>query len=194
MDQPAPARHPSIQGWGSYGLSVAEKSLGAGAWAVLALTAEGPTHGFAVAKALGPDGEIGRVWSLSRPLVYRALDELVEVGLVEKGAVEPSDRGPDRRSIRATALGRRRLGRWLNEPVEHVRDVRSLLMLKLLFLDRSGGDPAPLLEAEQALLEPVAEALEEQARELEGFERTLVEWRLESTRAVLRFLLTARGQ
>ena len=80
----------------------------------------------------------------------------------------------------------------MNEPVEHVRDVRSLLMLKLLFLDRSGGDPAPLLEAEQALLEPVAEALEEQARELEGFERTLVEWRLESTRAVLRFLLTAR--
>ena len=174
--------------------SVAEKSLGAGAWAVLALTAEGPTPGFAVAKALGSDGEIGRVWSLSRPLVYRALDELVEAGLVEKGAVEPSDRGPDRRSIRATALGRRRLGRWLNEPVEHVRDVRSLLMLKLLFLDRSGGDPAPLLEAEQALLEPVAEALEEQARELEGFERTLVEWRLESTRAVLRFLLTARAQ
>ena len=71
---------------------MAEKSLGAGAWAVLALTAEGPTHGFAVAKALGSDGEIGRVWSLSRPLVYRALDELVEAGLVEKGAVEPSDR------------------------------------------------------------------------------------------------------
>jgi len=81
----------------------------------------------------------------------------------------------------------------LDEPVEHVRDVRSLLMLKLLFLHRSGGDPGQLLEAEQALLEPVSEALEAQARELVGFERMLVQWRLESTRAVLRFLDAARS-
>ncbi len=44
-------------------------SLAPGEWAVLASVAERPTHGFAVAKALGPSGEIGRVWSLSRPLV-----------------------------------------------------------------------------------------------------------------------------
>jgi DNA-binding PadR family transcriptional regulator len=167
---------------------VAEKQLAAGAWAVLALVSEGPTHGFAVAKALGPDGEIGRVWSLSRPLVYRALDELVDGGLIEKGAAEPSVRGPRRTSIRSTPIGRRRVRRWLTEPVEHVRDVRSLLMLKLLFIDRSGLDPAPLLAAELRLLEPVATALEEREPGLVGFERTLVQWRLESTRAVIRFL------
>jgi DNA-binding PadR family transcriptional regulator len=167
---------------------VAEKSLAAGAWAVLALVAEAPTHGFAVAKALGPGGEIGRVWSLSRPLVYRALDELVAGGLVEKGAVEPSDRGPRRTPLLATSVGRRRVRRWLEEPVEHVRDVRSLLMLKLLFLERSGLDQAPLLVAERELLEPVAAALERQERSLDGFEHTLVQWRLESTRGVLRFL------
>lgn len=128
------------------------------------------------------------MWALSRPLVYRALDQLVETGLIEKGAVEPSERGPHRTSIRATARGRRMVRRWLTEPVEHVRDVRSLLMLKLLFIERSGLDPTPLLAAERELLAPVAAVLEQRERVVTGFERTLVQWRLESTRAVLRFL------
>jgi hypothetical protein len=43
---------------------------------VLCLAGEGPTHGFAVAAAAGPDGEIGRVWRLRRAVVYRALRRL----------------------------------------------------------------------------------------------------------------------
>jgi DNA-binding PadR family transcriptional regulator len=155
-----------------------KRPLGAGEWAVLAVVAEGPTHGFAVAKTLAPDGEIGRVWSLSRPLVYRALDQLVRNGLVAKGAAEPSGRGPRRTSVLATPTGRRLVERWL-------------LMLKLLFVERSGRDPRPLLDAERELLVPVAAALEERRRSVTGFERTLVQWRLESTLAVLRFLDSA---
>ena len=164
------------------------RPLAPGEWAVLALTSEGPTHGFAVAKALGPKGEIGEVWAVSRPLVYRALDALVERGLVARGAVEPGDRGPQRRSLKATASGRRSVRTWLFEPVEHVREVRSQLMLKLLFIERSGLDSRPLLEAQRELLEPVAGALETRARAATGFEQTLAQWRLESTRGVLRFL------
>lgn len=167
------------------------RPLAPGEWAVLALVSERPTHGFAVAKALGPTGEIGEVWSLSRPLVYRALDVLVEAGLIEKGAAERSDRGPRRTSLRATAAGRRSVKAWLAEPVEHVREVRSLLMLKLLFIERSDFDRRPLLDAQRELLEPVAVALEARERAVTGFERTLALWRLESTRAVLRFLKSA---
>ena len=163
-----------------------------GEWAVLAVVSEQPTHGFAVAKALAPSGEIGRVWSLSRPLVYRALDHLVGAGLVEKGGVEPSVRGPARTSVRATPVGRRMARRWLNEPVGHVRDVRSLLMLKLLFLERSGLSPKRLLDVQREVLLPAAEALEQREQAVSGFERTLVQWRLESTRAVLRFLEAAQ--
>jgi PadR family transcriptional regulator AphA len=168
-----------------------ERLLAPGEWAVLAVVSEEPTHGFAVAKALGPSGEIGRVWSLSRPLVYRALDRLVEEGLVEKGNAEPSAQGPSKTSVRATATGRKLLRGWLNEPVDHVREVRSLLMLKLLFLERSELDPRPLLDAQREQLLPVETALEERARSVTGFEVTLVQWRLESTRAVLRFLASA---
>lgn len=171
-----------------------ERSLAPGEWAVLAVVSERPTHGFAVAKTLASSGEIGRVWSLPRPLVYRALNHLVAAGLVDRGAAEPSARGPNRLQVKATATGRRRVRRWLNEPVEHVRDVRSLLMLKLLFLERSGLDPGPLLDAQRDLLVPAAEALEEREQSLSGFERTLSRWRLESTRAVLRFLDATRDR
>jgi hypothetical protein len=52
-------------------------TITAGEWAVLGLLAEQPTHGFATAEALAPDGVVGRIWTMRRPLVYRALDVLV---------------------------------------------------------------------------------------------------------------------
>ena len=45
--------------------------------AVLGVLAEAPTHGFAIAKDLAPGTSVGRVLTVRRPLVYRALDRLV---------------------------------------------------------------------------------------------------------------------
>jgi hypothetical protein len=36
------------------------EELTAGEWAVLALVNEQPTHGFALARAMAPDGDVGR--------------------------------------------------------------------------------------------------------------------------------------
>ena len=81
--------------------------LGAGEWAVLALLAEQPTHGFAVARAMSPDGEIGKVWTMRRPLVYRAIDLLTEAGFVRPAGTEPSSSGPRRTLVEADACGTR---------------------------------------------------------------------------------------
>ena len=64
-------------------MDVAERSLAPGEWAVLALISERPSHGWAVATRLSPAGELGSVWSLGRPLVYRSIDILAERGLIE---------------------------------------------------------------------------------------------------------------
>jgi len=162
----------------------------AGEWAVLALLVEEPVHGFAVARAMAPDGEVGRIWSVRRPLVYRAIDTLTEMGLVRSRATEPSRSGPRRTVIEATPAGRRALKAWLAEPVAHVRDARSLLMLKLLFLDHRGSDPRPLLEAQRARFAGLAERLAAAAERAEGFDRALALWRLESTTGALRFVET----
>ena len=65
---------------------------------------------------------------------------------------EPSTTGPPRTLLETTAEGSRMVAEWLREPVEHLRDARSELMLKLLFLDRRGGDITPLLTAQRAQL------------------------------------------
>ncbi|HEY7824307.1 MAG TPA: PadR family transcriptional regulator, partial [Acidimicrobiia bacterium] len=52
-------------------------------YAVLGILAEAPSHGFAVAKELDANTEVGRILTVRRPLVYRALDRLVDQRLAE---------------------------------------------------------------------------------------------------------------
>ncbi len=161
--------------------------LSAGEWAALALVVEKPTHGFAIAGALAPGGDVGRVWSLSRPLVYRALAKLEEASLIEVTRVE-AGAGPQRRVLAPTRQGKRRFEAWLEQPVEHVRDVRTLFMLKLLFLARAGRSSVGLVDKQRSVIEPIARSLAAQAASASGFERTLLLWRQASADAVLAFL------
>ena len=166
-----------------------ERELAPGEWSVLGLLAGQPAHGWALATALAPDGEIGCVWSLGRPLVYRSLEILEKRGLVEPGGLEASVRGPKRTVFRITETGRAALDRWLAEPVPHVHEIRSLLLLKLVFAERLGVDLHPLLDAQRELLEERAEQLEARIDESAGAERIMTRFRLETARAGLRFVV-----
>ncbi len=104
---------------------VRQPGLLLGEWACLAALAEGRLHGFAIARRLAPDGDLGRVWTLSRPLTYRALTTLTERGLVRAVASEPGAGGPNRTVMALTPKGRRALEGWLATPVAHPRDVRA---------------------------------------------------------------------
>jgi DNA-binding PadR family transcriptional regulator len=164
------------------------QQLTMGEWAVLALVDEGPTHGFAVARAMASGGEVGRVWAMRRPLVYRTLEILGERELTRTAGIEASTTGPPRTLVEVTAEGAERVAAWLREPVRQLRDARSALMLKLLFLDRRGGDPAPLLAAQRERLLELDGELRAELAEAEGFARTLALWRVESTTAAIRFV------
>ncbi|MDN3354071.1 helix-turn-helix transcriptional regulator [Actinomadura sp. DC4] len=157
-------------------------------WLVLCLVDEEPTHGFAIASATGPEGELGRVWSLRRAVVYRGLRRLLELGLVAEAGVESTPHGPARTVMRATPEGNAAVRRWLTLPVAHVRDVRSELMVKLALLDRAGADPTDLLTAQRRAIEPIAGALRADRDRAQGFDRTLAGWRYETTVATLAFL------
>jgi len=133
--------------------------------AVLGVLAEGPTHGFAIARELGDGAELGRVFTVRRPLVYRALDRLVEAGLAEAMHVEAGDAGPNRVVHRVTRRGTTLLRRWLDEPVAHVRDLRLELMLKLALLARSGRPAGDLVRRQRESLQPTLAALEAAASE-----------------------------
>src|SRR3954454_15738813 len=162
--------------------------LAPGEWAVLALVEEGPTHGFAVARALEPSGEVGQVWSMRRPLVYRTLDVLEDRKLTQQAGTEASTAGPQRTVIEVTAEGREKVHAWLEQPVEHVRDARSELMLKLLFLDRRAIAPDALLEAQRERFREQERQLRDVLDASDGFTRTLALWRVENTAAAVRFV------
>jgi PadR family transcriptional regulator AphA len=122
----------------------AAPSLSLAEWTVLALISEHPAHGFAICQLTAPGGELGRIWHIPRPVIYRAIGRLEEARLVGAQAVE-SGRGPQRTIYATTPTGRNAVVDWLDTPVEHVRDIRSHLLIKLALLDRAGSDPTGLL-------------------------------------------------
>jgi tRNA (adenine37-N6)-methyltransferase len=165
-------------------------------WAVLGLLRERPAHGWDLARAFAPAGEVGRVWTVSRPLVYRAVTVLRELGYVVESGSAKSPTGPHRVLLSPTSRGRKALRRWLELPVEHVRDLRSELLVKLLLLDRGAGDRLVLLLAQLRLLIAGENALAEQVSGATGFDRTVAVWRLSTARAARAFvevLLDERG-
>jgi PadR family transcriptional regulator AphA len=158
-----------------------------GEWAVLGVLTREQAHGFAVARTLAADGWLGRVWTMSRPRVYRAINDLAGRGLIAPAGRAQSHRGPTRTLYGASATGRELLEGWLAEPVGHVREIRSELLLKLALLLERGTDPAPLLEAQRERLAVALDGLES-AEPGEFFDAILQSYRVETTRAAVRFI------
>jgi DNA-binding PadR family transcriptional regulator len=156
-----------------------------GAWACLGILYRQPAHGWAIVKHLRPDGEIGRIWHLSRPLTYRALDQLAARDWIRPVAEEPGNAGPNRTILAPTRTGRARFRTWLRTPVPHLRDLRSELLLKLVFAERYGVDIVDMLDQQRNIIDRQAEQL----NELHGADLDVVMlWRIEATRAGQRFL------
>jgi DNA-binding PadR family transcriptional regulator len=146
-----------------------------------------------VAQLLAPDGGLGRIWAVPRPVVYQVMKKLLQLGLVRERRTEAGGRGPVRTVVGVTPAGRAALRRWLEEPVDHVRDVRSLLLLKLALIDRARGDPAPLIAAQKERLAEQLTALEQARDAATGFDRVVLEWRVASSRATVEFLSVVKS-
>lgn len=166
-------------------MTLAEMKLGE--WACLGLLYPAPTHGFAIAARLKPGGDVGRVWSLSRALTYRALDQLADRGFAEAVGEEPGTAGGNRTILAATRVGRAQVRRWLTTPVEHLRDMRSELLLKLIIADACRIDLGPMLEKQHRHIERLAGVLS-----TKGTEDVVTMWRHESSQAALRFVARVR--
>ena len=156
-----------------------------GEWACLGVLYQAPAHGFAVAARLKPAGDVGRVWSVSRALTYRALDQLVALGYVEEHAVERGIAGGDRTVLRPTRAGRAAFRRWVTTPVAHLRDMRSELLLKLLLAEQCDIEIGAMLVDQRQHVVAMREAL---AAQVADHTDVIAVWRHESAGAALSFL------
>lgn len=152
--------------------------LGTREMTVLALVDEGPTHGYAIAGLLAEDGDLGRIWSLGRPLTYRTIDRLRDDKLIADGGVEVGQSAPDRKLLQTTAAGRDAVARWLATPEPRIREFRPALLYKLELLRRRGADRRPLLRAQRELVAGRATATPPDApASVDGVDGLLREWR-----------------
>ena len=156
-------------------------------WVVLALLSEAPSHGFAVARNLSRVTPLGQVWTVPRPLVYRALGRLEEQGLIVEAGEEPGDPGPRRMVYEATGKGRKAAANWRAEPVRHLREVRSALLAKVLLRQRAGEPLGPLVAVQRAEFAPLFQRLADQTDDPET-DHVIAAWRYESSQAVARLL------
>jgi DNA-binding PadR family transcriptional regulator len=168
--------------------------LSLGEWAVLGLLTAAPTHGFALAKELSADGRWGRIWTVPRPLVYRALTTLETNGLITMDRAEDSRVGPRRAVYQSTRSGNSAFSKWLSTPVVHYRDARSQLLLKLGFLWMRRATAEPLLSAQLAVIEPMVKGLKEKLSIAQDFDHTLALWRFESAQALVRFVVRLQAE
>jgi DNA-binding PadR family transcriptional regulator len=171
-----------------------KRGLLPGEWAALAVLAERPAHGYELATALGPDGEIGRIWTLPRQHVYAALASLERRGLVERAGEEEGRRGPRRTVLRVTAEAQDLVRTWLDEPVRHGRDLQPLLLLKLCFRRRRALALEPLVAAQEADLLARRDGLGARLQDADPDERLVLRWRLAMTEAALVFVRESRHE
>ena len=131
---------------------------------------------------------VGPFWHPNIGQVYQLLHELERRGLVARRDEETRTRL--RRIFRLTARGERALRTWLATPVDHLRDVRSALLLKLAFIDRLGLDNLALIDAQQTAL---ADRLRELTQPPDNPPDVAALWRHHSASAVDQFLRSVRA-
>ena len=117
---------------------------------------------------------------------YRSLDQLAQRGYLRAVGEEPGIAGGNRTILAATRTGRAQLRRWLATPVDHLRDLRSELLLKLIIADICDIDVTSMLGRQHQHIARADRRHHGPPDEQPGDVVAL--WRSESSKAALRFL------
>lgn len=153
----------------------------------LALIRNGSDHGYVIAQRFAPDGDIGQIYTLSRPAVYRELQYLERVGLLLASEAR-GNRGQKMRVLRLSKRGAHIANQWMTSPVSHIRDVRTEFLAKIVLVQEAGEDVSLLVRRQREFFRATFDAL------LQDRDESVVAiWRREQVRAVSRFLDELEG-
>jgi molybdopterin-binding protein len=153
----------------------------------LGLIRNGCDHGYVMAQRFASDGDLGQIYTLSRPAVYRELQYLERTGLI-LSAEARGNRGQKMRVLRLSKRGALVANEWLHSPVSHIRDVRTEFLAKLMLAQEAGEDLVSLIQTQREFFHATFAAL------LQDRDDSVVAmWRREQVRAVSRFLDEIEG-
>ena len=153
----------------------------------LGLIRAGYDHGYVIAQQFAPDGPIGVVHTLTRPVVYRELHFLEHEGLVTTSESR-GVRGQKKRLLKLSKKGSAALDVWLKSPVDHIRDIRNEFLAKVLLLQMLNGDVARLIKDQRQHFASLVATLRD-----DRDTSVVALWRKEQVRTVTRFLDECEG-
>ena len=153
----------------------------------LGLIRNGCDHGYVIAQRFLPEADIGQIYTLSRPAVYRELQYLERAGLLLSSEAR-GNRGQKMRMLRLSKRGSQIAQQWMTSPVSHIRDVRTEFLAKVILTQEAGDDVVSLVRMQREFFRDTFDAL------LQDREESVVAiWRREQVRAVSRFLDELEG-
>jgi PadR family transcriptional regulator, regulatory protein AphA len=106
----------------------------------------GPLHGYDICRRLGEG--IGSIWKLGKSQIYALLAKLEREGLVIHERVG-QDNLPAKNIFSLTPEGIQVVKEWLEQPVNHFRDMRLEFVTKLWFIRQAFPEPERLLIEKQ---------------------------------------------
>ena len=163
------------------------RPLLAGEYAVLGLLLQQPMHGYEMARYFDRD-DLSEVCPVEQSMLYTYLRNVEERGYVSWSEVRVGLR-PPRKLYKLTASGRGLVERWLDEPVQRLREVRLEFLLKLYFLHSLDSEREQRLLADQiAICDGYHERLMDKEARSNGFARLVAASKRSGAESTLRWL------
>jgi DNA-binding PadR family transcriptional regulator len=172
------------------------RPLGAADYAIMGLLRERPRHGYELAEAFRPGGDLASVCGMPNNVLYAQIHRLERFRLIA-GTPEPIGTTRLRTVLRLTPAGERAFLAWLDQPVGRMREVRQDFLIKLYFSRRiPSNDTAGLLDRQIEACEGyLAERVRERRAAPPGsFEELLGQMRVSGARATLDWLREYRAE
>jgi len=156
-----------------------------------------PMHAYQLHQQLTAARDLGLVWRIKEPQLYRLVGRLEEAGYV-RAVAAPQETRPTRKMLYLTPAGEAAFQDWLRAPVRHGRDLRLEFMAKLYFARQAGPDATrALVNAQRRELQAEHDRLTAQAARISdaaAFDRLVLEFRLGQLRAMLEWLDLCEGE
>jgi DNA-binding PadR family transcriptional regulator len=165
-------------------------------FAMLGLLSKGSMHGYDIARQFAGAADLGLVLPLEQSTVYAVLKDLQRRGLIE-GQQETIGKRPPRMVFSLTPNAVQQLLRWLETPVDRLREIRSSLLVKLYFCrDMDDDATLRLLDAQiHASSTYLHELLDRQhSAEPESFAALVCASKVGAARATLSWLKEERAR
>ena len=164
---------------------------------LLGLLSRQRMHGYDLYKELARLEGVGMVWRIKQSMVYAILDKLEREGLLEGQRVQAETR-PDRKEYQLTPAGIAVFLQWVSHPVQHGREMRQDFLARLYFARFISQKAVMDLLGEQhsACKEWLEDfdAAYSKLNDEQTFEKLVLQFRIQQTDAMLKWLDTCENQ